>query len=490
MSPIAAEPVAARSPVRPPLTAWPRSVVGRRYRLLAWVNLTVDAVAILLGYVMSRALVHDTGTLVTRQSRWVFLTIPLWFAVFATYDLYDRRSLTAASEELRRLFHATVVAVVVVVMVTFWTKTDVSRAWIAGLAFSCMLTVGFGRLLVRRVMRRLNARGWLTVPAVVVGVNAEARTIARSLARHLWMGYAVVGFISVEPGPETTLDGLPVLGAVGDVAEVVSRVGAGAVVVAGTAVGSSALLALDADLQSSDVQMRVSPGLPHVGPSRISVFPVDGLALLSLERRVLGPAQARLKRLVDIVGAGMLLLITSPLMAALALTVRLTSRGPVFFRQERVGRNGQPFVMYKLRTMVPDAEAQFVALADAGPANRNGLLFKMPDDPRITRAGRPLRKLGFDELPQLFNVFKGDMSLVGPRPALPIEAAEYDERLRLRLRVKPGLTGLWQVNGRHDLPFDDYVRYDLYYVENWSLGLDAYIMAKTLPALFSRRGAY
>ena len=210
--------------------------------------------------------------------------------------------------------------------------------------------------------------------------------------------------------------------------------------------------------------------------------------MLSLDRRELGTRQVVVKRAFDIVGGSALFILAVPAMLVIALLVRLTSRGPAVFRQERVGKAGEPFTMYKFRTMVMGAEHMLEEMARTN--GTNGVLFKMRDDPRVTEFGRVLRRWSLDELPQLWNVVKGEMSLVGPRPALPRETARYTTRLRTRLRVKPGLTGLWQVNGRHELPFADYVRYDLFYVENWSLGLDLYVIAKTIPALLGRRGSY
>ncbi|MBV8690059.1 MAG: sugar transferase, partial [Actinobacteria bacterium] len=221
---------------------------------------------------------------------------------------------------------------------------------------------------------------------------------------------------------------------------------------------------------------------------RITVRPLDGIALLSLDRRELRRWDATVKRASDLIGAGALMVFAAPVMGVLALAVRLTSPGPAFFRQDRVGKDGKHFRMYKIRSMVADAEDQLEELEKSHGAD--GVLFKMRQDPRVTRVGSVIRRWGLDELPQLINVLRGDMSLVGPRPALPRETAKYTDRVRARLRVKPGLTGLWQVNGRHELSFDDYIRYDLFYVENWSIGLDLYVIGKTLPALLTRRGSY
>ena len=194
------------------------------------------------------------------------------------------------------------------------------------------------------------------------------------------------------------------------------------------------------------------------------------------------------KRAIDIVGATVGLLAGAPVALCIALAIRITSGKRVLFKQTRVGIDGKLFTMYKFRTMVLDAEERRHELA--GQNEADGLLFKIADDPRVTRVGKVLRPLGLDELPQLLNVLKGDMSLVGPRPALPIEVEMYDQRLRSRLWVKPGLTGLWQINGRHELSFDEYAQYDLHYVNNWSLTLDLWVLLATLPALVRRRGSY
>ncbi|HVV36772.1 MAG TPA: sugar transferase [Acidimicrobiales bacterium] len=207
-----------------------------------------------------------------------------------------------------------------------------------------------------------------------------------------------------------------------------------------------------------------------------------------LVRREASATKRFLKRAIDVVGASVLLVVAAPIAACIALAIRVTSGKHVLFKQTRVGLDGALFTMYKFRTMVRDAEDLRHQLVEHNEAD--GLLFKIADDPRVTRLGRVLRPLGLDELPQLLNVLKGNMSLVGPRPALPVEVDKYDERLKARLWVKPGLTGLWQINGRHELSFDDYARFDLHYVDNWSLMLDLWVLVATLPALLRRRGAY
>lgn len=471
-----------------------RRAIARRARVVAFINLVVDLVAITCGYLLSKGIIVSTRADAATRSpfalsgRWVMLTIPLWLVIFAAYGLYDRSELDAPSEEIRRLFHGITVSIVAIVMVTFFAKFAVSRGWIVSLALFCTLTVAVGRFAARKLAGRLSASGYLCTPALIIGTNEEARTIARSLHRHQRLGYRAVGFVSVGPAPTGTVDGLPVVGSVDDIAHVARQTGVAAVVIAGTAVRADTLLQIDAALQSVDVEIRLTPGLPHVSPSRITIRPLDGLALLSLDRRELGIRQAALKRMFDVVVGTLLFAIALPVMVIVGFLVRVTSRGPALFRQERVGKGGRPFVMYKFRSMVQGAEELHEQLVQESGSDT--VLFKLREDPRVTAVGRILRRWALDELPQLWNVVKGDMSLVGPRPALPGETARYTNRLRTRLQVKPGLTGLWQVNGRHELPFADYIRYDLFYVENWSLGLDLYVIGKTLPALLARRGSY
>jgi len=301
------------------------------------------------------------------------------------------------------------------------------------------------------------------------------------------MGYRVCGFVEVTPSGLDVMDGLPVLGTVDNIAEVTRDNGVRSVIIAGSAAGGATLQSIDSAL-SADVSVRVTPGLANLGASRVILEPIDGMALFSLRRHRFSRRQRLVKRTLDIVVTSVALVVSAPLMIGIAVAVKLSSPGPVMFRQRRVGAQEREFTIFKFRTMIVGAHAQRDGLEAHNEAD--GLLFKMRRDPRVTKVGRFLRRTSLDELPQLFNVLLGEMSLVGPRPALPEETTRYVEAQRGRLRVKPGLTGLWQVNGRHDLVFDDYVRYDLFYVENWSLTMDLYILFKTIPALLSGSGSY
>ena len=241
-------------------------------------------------------------------------------------------------------------------------------------------------------------------------------------------------------------------------------------------------------LEGSGVELLVAPGLIEVAGPRLHIRPFEGLPLLSVEQPRFEGWRRVVKGAVDRCAAAAALLVLAPVLLGIALAVRLTSSGPALFRQERIGINGRPFTMLKFRSMVVDAD-QRLAEIQAGNIS-DGLLFKMREDPRVTRVGRWLRRLSLDELPQLLNVLGGSMALVGPRPPLPNEVARYDSSVSRRLLVKPGLTGLWQVSGRSDLPWEEAVRLDLRYVENWSLALDLLILWKTARAVLSSSGAY
>jgi exopolysaccharide biosynthesis polyprenyl glycosylphosphotransferase len=287
----------------------------------------------------------------------------------------------------------------------------------------------------------------------------------------------------------TEVAGVPVVGDLDDAASVVRRSGAATVaVLPSPEMDAVSLRTLAWELEKTGTNLYVAPALLDVAGPRTTVRPTAGLTLLHVDHPQLSGPRQVLKDLFDRSVAGLALLMLSPLMLAVAVAIRLSDKGPALFTQTRVGKDGQPFKIYKFRTMVVDAEARLAELRKQN--EHDGVLFKMRRDPRITAIGVHLRKWSIDELPQLFNVLLGEMSLVGPRPALPDEAARYASHVRRRLVVKPGLTGLWQVSGRSDLSWDESVRLDLRYVENWSLALDLQILWKTISVLLRGSGAY
>jgi exopolysaccharide biosynthesis polyprenyl glycosylphosphotransferase len=304
-------------------------------------------------------------------------------------------------------------------------------------------------------------------------------------------GMEVVAACVPRPGTSAVLEstGVPVDGDLQDVMEVVRARGADAVAVTSASETAAVYLReLSWRLEGSGIELLVSPGLIEVAGPRLHIRPFVGLPLLSIEEPVFSGWKRVLKGALDRSGAAVALVLIAPVLLALALAVKVTSRGPVLYRQERVGAYGRRYTMLKFRSMVVGADDKLQELLALNEGD--GVLFKMRRDPRVTPLGRFLRRFSLDELPQLFNVLGGSMSLVGPRPPLPTEVERYDSKIRRRLLVKPGLTGLWQISGRSDLSWEESVRLDLRYVENWSLALDLLILWKTASAVVRSHGAY
>jgi exopolysaccharide biosynthesis polyprenyl glycosylphosphotransferase len=318
---------------------------------------------------------------------------------------------------------------------------------------------------------------------------ASATELIEILRRERWTGFRVVGVCLPHGVHALAVQGIPVIGTPATVRRAVEEAGADTVFVAsGLGATGQDTRRLTWRLEGTGTQIAVLPSLTDVSGPRIRVKPIAGLPLLYLELPEFSGTQRTIKRLLDLAVAGIALVLATPVLLLIAAGIRLGSPGPVLFRQTRVGRGGELFTCLKFRTMVQEAESQLAALQE--DHDGNGLLFKLRHDPRVTRLGRPLRRYSLDELPQLVNVLKGDMSLVGPRPPLPSEVARYPDDLRRRLLVRPGLTGLWQVSGRSDLSAADSSRLDLYYVDNWSVMYDAQIVWKTLGAVVAGRGAF
>jgi exopolysaccharide biosynthesis polyprenyl glycosylphosphotransferase len=330
------------------------------------------------------------------------------------------------------------------------------------------------REVARALFLRARQRGRLLRNVVILGTDEDAGDLADMLAEDLSLGYHVTATID---HPDD----------VAEVFTVLERTEAGSVLIAGTP--SAALCTrLVRDLVHHGIHVELASALRDVAVDRLTVRPLGRVPVVYIEPRHPAGWRSMAKRTFDITGSLLGLLLVAPLAAFVAVALKLDSRGPVIFRQTRVGKDGSEFPVFKFRTMVVDAEARLDDLRVHNQAA--GPLFKLKDDPRITRVGRLLRTTSLDELPQLLNVLRGDMSLVGPRPALPAELEAWDPHLYARLRVKPGITGMWQVYGRSDASFESYERLDLYYVDNWSLFTDLAIVAKTVPAVLFRRGAY
>ncbi|WP_432492088.1 sugar transferase [Kineococcus gypseus] len=419
----------------------------------------------------------------------------IWVVAMGAFRTYEPRFLGVGSEEFHRVLSAAL-AVVALVGTSSWAfGLDVARGFVVvALPLAAVLTL-VCRYAVRQRLHARRARGEAGQTVVAVGHRAAVAGMARQLHRASYHGMRIVG-ACVPGGKGTAAEdaelaelGIPVIGSLEQVRHAVTGVDADVVAVtACPELDGPALRRLGWELEATRADMVVAPALTEVIGPRVAIRPVCGLPLLHVERPELGGVRRLAKTTVDRVSAAVALVLLSPLLLVVAALIKLDSRGPVLFTQQRVGKDGKQFPMFKFRSMVTDAEKLLVDLRDS--TDGNGVLFKMRVDPRITRVGRVLRRYSVDELPQLLNVLRGEMSLVGPRPPLQREVDAYGADMRRRLLVKPGLTGLWQINGRSDLDWDESVRLDVRYVENWSFTFDFMILWKTAGAVLRGRGAY
>ena len=413
----------------------------------------------------------------------------LWMLCLMGAGAYRAAQFGAGTDEYKTVVRASIAAAALGGIVAYLGNVPLSRSFFVTAFLIGAPALLLGRMLLRRGLHRARRSGRFTQRTLIVGTPDHVDALAQVLGREMWLGYQIVGALTPAAAAEETSGGVPVLGCSDDAAAISREVNADVLFVADGAFGSPARLREMAwDLEHHDVQVVIAPGVTDVSRERVRVRPVGGLPLMHLESPRAAHASRWLKRSFDLLTATLLLLALAPLMAFLTVRVFASDRGPVLFRQTRVGRDGRLFTCLKFRTMVMDAEERLAALKEQ--QGFAGGLFKMVDDPRITRPGRWMRRLSLDELPQLVNVLRGEMSLIGPRPPLPSEVAGYDDVMRRRLRVRPGLTGLWQVSGRSELTFEDAIRLDLYYVENWSMLQDLAILVRSVRAVLRSQGAY
>ncbi|WP_322759305.1 sugar transferase [Frankia sp. Cr2] len=434
------------------------------------------------------------------SARYLLMTVLLplaWVLSMSLSRAYERRFLGGGSEEFRRVVNAAARLTALVAVTSYATKGEVARAYMLIAFPTATLLSVTGRSAGRALLHRMRHQGRCLHRVLVVGAGESATTLIRTAQRDPTAGWSVVGVIlDRSPGRHShdrldrsgfDLLGVPILGTSELLPTAIAATAATTVAIC-PQIDTETLKRILRTLEGSDVDVLVSSALTDVTGPRITIRPVAGLPLLHVEEPELTGARQAVKALFDRSVALCVVALFSPVLVGVGLVVRLTSRGPAIFTQTRVGRGGTPFTMYKFRSMYVDAEARLDQLRAHNEGG--GLLFKMRDDPRITTVGRFLRKWSLDELPQLFNVLNGTMSLVGPRPPLPSEVARYEDDVHRRLMVKPGLTGLWQISGRSDLEWDESIRLDLRYVENWSLAMDFIILWRTAFAVLRRDGAY
>lgn len=420
-----------------------------------------------------------------------------WVAAVSTNRGYEARFVGVGATEFHRIFQAFLQLTAVVAFTSFVTKAELARGFVLlALPLALLLTI-VGRYGARKWLHRQRGNGRALSLVLVVGDASAIEDFTSMVRRDRYAGMRVAGAcVPVELAiDEITISALtaidvPILGDVDCIRAAVSISQADTVAVVSSGVlGPEKLRSISWQLEGTSTDLVVSPGLTEVAGPRLHIRPVAGLPLLHVEEPQFTGFRRVLKGAFDRGVAALALLVLSPLLLALAVSVRLGSPGPALFRQVRVGRSGGTFMMLKFRSMYTDAEERLAGLSSRSQ-HGDGVLFKMRDDPRVTPIGRFLRKYSLDELPQLVNVVRGTMSLVGPRPPLPLEVARYEDHVHRRLLVKPGLTGLWQVSGRSDLSWEDSVRLDLRYVENWSLAEDLLILWKTARAVLAGSGAY
>jgi exopolysaccharide biosynthesis polyprenyl glycosylphosphotransferase len=417
------------------------------------------------------------------------LAVPVWLGVLAVAGCYDRRVLGAGSDEYRRVLNGGVHFLAVVALAHFLGRLVIARGYVGVLIPVALVLTLLTRFGLRTWLYRQRRWGRYVHRLLLVGTPATVSDVGEHLVRAPWSGFVLVGVCADVDAPALEIGGLsvPVAGAGGDLRSAIVRSGADSVAIT-TESTPGELRDLAVSLAGSGIDLLVAPAIADVAGPRTVMRETGGLPLLHVEEPTFAGPQRVAKDVIDRLCAAACLLVSTPVFLAAALAVKLDSPGPVFFRQTRVGRDGHRFAMVKFRTMVVGAERLLAGLEERNEAD--GLLFKLRVDPRVTRTGRMLRRYSVDELPQLLNVLRGDMSMVGPRPPLPAEVDLYEGHVSRRLLVKPGITGLWQVSGRSDLSWDEAVRLDLYYVDHWSPTMDLAIMAKTFSAVMRGDGAY
>ncbi|MPZ81059.1 MAG: exopolysaccharide biosynthesis polyprenyl glycosylphosphotransferase [Actinophytocola sp.] len=470
-------------PARLPVAGWEPAY--RRYVILSDVLVTFLTALIVGG------LISVSGAALFKDLVLGGLTVLVVLVSLAMNRAWHLVVLGQGAEEYVRLGRGMFAAAVALGLAGLATGVVSARPWVFIVIPVAALVALLSRYLLRQLLHKARRVGECLLPVMVAGGVDSVRDMITRTKAAPHIGWQVAAVCTAD-GTGTTsdhVDGVSVVGRLDEVAEHVRRGGYRIVAITADPYWTPRRLQrLAWKLEGSGAEMVVAPTLMEVAGPRLHVSGVLGMPLLRVSAPVFTGMRRAVKGVVDRVGAFLMLAITGPMMVLTALAIMIDSRGPVFYKQRRVGKSGKEFTIVKFRTMVRDADRRKARLAKTNEGA--GVLFKMRKDPRITRVGAILRRYSVDELPQLFNVLTGAMSLVGPRPPLPEESARYEPDMRRRLLVKPGLTGLWQVSGRSDLSWEEAVRLDLRYVEDWSLAMDAMILWKTFRAVLGGQGAY
>jgi exopolysaccharide biosynthesis polyprenyl glycosylphosphotransferase len=420
------------------------------------------------------------------------LIIGTWVLTLGTFHTRDSRVVGVGAAEYKRVINASALAFGLLAMAFLLFQVHSARDYFLFALPLGLAGLTFERWLWRKWLFHQRLFGHYLARVIVVGKRDDVEYVIRQIDDKSGAAYYVVGAALQDLGPAAVTAGdhdVPVVADLDHVADAAATMGVDTVIVAGAPDGGSQFIRnLAWDLEGTSAELVLSSRLTDVAGPRIHFRPVEGLPLIHVEIPNFDGAKHALKRTLDVAASGLALIVFLPLLVAIGVLVKLDSPGPALFRQERCGRNGRSFTMIKFRSMVRTAEDDLAGLR--GLNEGSGALFKMRHDPRITRVGRVIRKYSLDELPQLWNVLIGDMSLVGPRPPLPAEVESYETHVHRRLYIKPGLTGMWQINGRSNLSWEDSIRLDLYYVENWSLAGDLMIIWRTFKTVIRPVGAY
>jgi exopolysaccharide biosynthesis polyprenyl glycosylphosphotransferase len=417
-----------------------------------------------------------------------FLTITL-LVIYKAEGVYTSQRGATWLDRTLTIFNGTLVGSAAMIVVFFFLRPySYSRLMFAYSLGFIVVVLAISRLVLGAVLAFVRRRGMAVDKLLIIGAGERGRALMRTVVARPELGYHIVGFLDDEPGRQVNIGRFPALGSTARLREVLREHKPDEVVIALPADRHRQVLAMLPECEACGSRVKIVPDLYEMSLSRVAVDDINGIPLISVRDVSISGWNFALKRAIDIVVSLVGLLLLSPLFALIAILIKLDSPGPVFFQQPRIGRGGKPFVCHKFRSMRDGADAERETLTVLN--EMKGPMFKIKNDPRLTRMGRLFRRTSLDEFPQLINVLRGEMSLVGPRPPLPVEVAQYEEWHKKRLEVAPGMSGLWQVSGRSLLTFDEMVMLDLFYIENWSLALDLKIMLRTVPAVLLADGAY
>lgn len=470
----------------------------RRYgwKLLVTDTAIVFASVFAAQYVRFGAMSKEVEVAVTGRTEfettYTMLSLALsvgWLLVLAIGDSRDPRVLGIGPVEYKRVINLTLFTFGMYAIIAFLSRAQIGRGYLLMALPVGLFLLLISRWLWRKRLHRQRQRHRNIYRTLIVGERRKSAHVATSIAQNRNAGFGVVGAVTEHGGDSHLLPGLPVVGSYDGLVETIDEYNVNTLIMTSAdAIDPQRMREIGWELEARKIDLVVTASLTDVAGPRIHMRPVSGLPFIHVELPQFTGRKQFAKRVFDLVGSSLLIILSSPIMLAVAAAVKFTSRGPIFYSQERVGYNGKPFPMFKFRSMVQNADDQLATLLDLqGTSDRP--LHKVENDPRITRVGHFIRKYSLDELPQFFNVFLGSMSIVGPRPQRDAEVALYGQHDHRRLLVKPGITGLWQVSGRSNLHWEDAIRLDLYYVENWSMTGDFIILCRTVKTVVRTEGA-